>query len=269
MAMKIIVFGPTGGTGRLLIEKAIRSGHSVTAFTRNTSAIEQRPNLRIIVGDVLEPAAVAAAVAGQEAVLSALGGRPWRTSPVCAPAIRNITAAMTSQRVRRIVAVSTMGAGETRADVGWFARNVLFGFLLRNKVADKEAMERHLGSTDLDWIVVRVSPLINEAAHGSFRAADDRSIHGMGKIARSDVADFMLAQPRAIPGCGASPLSPIEMSLPVNEGQQCTVGSRRGDAESASTADAGAADRLLRSGEIGCRQHEACTAALGQSGQEI
>jgi hypothetical protein len=83
---------------------------------------------------------------------------------------------------------------ETRGDVGWLARNVLFGFLLRNEVADKEAMERHLGSTDLDWIVVRVSRLTNAAARGAFRVADDRSIHGMGKIARSDVADFMLAQ---------------------------------------------------------------------------
>src|SRR5438105_15298198 len=105
MAMKIIVFGPTGGTGRLLIEKTIRSGHSVTAFARNTSAIEQRPNLRIIVGDVLEPAAVAAAVAGQAAVLWALGGRPWRTAPACAPAIRNITAPTTARRVRVTAAV--------------------------------------------------------------------------------------------------------------------------------------------------------------------
>jgi hypothetical protein len=101
---------------------------------------------------------------------------------------------MTTHRVPRIVAISTLGAGETRADVGWFARNVLFGFVLRNEVADKEAMEQHLGSTDLDWIVVRVSLLTNEAARGSFRVADDRSIHGIGKIARSDVADFMLPQ---------------------------------------------------------------------------
>jgi len=192
--MKILVFGPTGGTGQLLLERAIQTGHLVTAFTRNSSAIEERANLRVIAGDVLDPAAVVAAVAGQDAVLSALGGRPWRASPICGPAIRNITAAMTTHRVRRIVAISTLGAGETRADVGWFARNVLFGFVLRNEVADKEAMERHFGSTDLDWIVVRVSLLTNEAARGSFRVADDGSIHGIGKISRSDVADFMLAQ---------------------------------------------------------------------------
>jgi putative NADH-flavin reductase len=194
VAMKIIVFGPTGGTGRLLLEKGIQSRHSVTAFTRNTSAIERRPNLRILGGNVLDAAAVAAAVAGQDAVLSALGGRPWRTSPICGPAIRNITAAMTAHSLRRIVAISTLGAGETRKDIGWFARNVLFRFVLRNEVADKEAMERHLSATDLDWIVVRVGTLTNEAARGSFRVADDRTIGGMGKIGRSDVGDFMLDQ---------------------------------------------------------------------------
>jgi putative NADH-flavin reductase len=74
--MKVIVFGPTGGTGELLLERAIQTGHSVTAFTRNSSAIEERANLRVVAADVLDPAAVAAAVAGQDAVLSALGGRP-------------------------------------------------------------------------------------------------------------------------------------------------------------------------------------------------
>ena len=78
--MKIIVFGPTGGTGQLLLEKATQSGHSVTAFTRNTSEIEHRPNLAILAGSVLDAATVATAVAGQDAVLSALGGRPWRTN---------------------------------------------------------------------------------------------------------------------------------------------------------------------------------------------
>ena len=204
--MKIIVFGPTGGTGRLLLEKATQSGHSVTAFTRNTSAIEHRPNLTILAGSVLDADAVAIAVAGQDAVLSALGGRPWRTSPICGPAIRNITTAMAKHRLRRIVAISTLGAAETRADIGWFARNVLFRFVLRNEVADKEAMEQHLSATDLDWIVVRVATLTNEAARGSFRVADDRTIRGMGRISRSDVADFMLAQLESDPWLRRKPV---------------------------------------------------------------
>ena len=192
--MRIIVFGPTGGTGRLLIELALRTSHSVTAFTRNTSAVEQRPGLRILAGNPLDASAVEGAVAGHDAVVSALGGRPWRTAPICGPATRNIAAAMTKHGIRRIVVISTLGAGETRAHVGWFARNVLFRFVLRNEVADKEAMEQQLGATDLDWIVVRVGKLTDEPARGTWRVADDGAIRGMGKIGRSDVAAFMLAQ---------------------------------------------------------------------------
>jgi putative NADH-flavin reductase len=192
--MRIIVFGPTGGTGRLLLERALLGGHAVTAFTRDGSTIAPQPGLRLVAGSVLDAGAIEAAMPGHDAVLSALGGRPWRTTSICAPAIRNIAAAMSRHGLRRIVAISTLGAGETRADVGWLARNVLFRFVLRREVADKEAMEQHLVATDLDWTVVRVGTLTNAPARGTFRAADDRSISGMGKIARADVADFMLAQ---------------------------------------------------------------------------
>jgi putative NADH-flavin reductase len=192
--MRVIVFGPTGGTGRLLLEKALEVGHYVTAFARDRSAIVARPRLDVIAGSVLDAAAVEAAMPGHDAVLSALGGRPWRLAPTCGPAIRNITAAMRKYGPRRVVVISTLGAGDTRADIGWIARNVLFRFLLRTEVADKEAMESHLSTTNLDWTVVRVGMLTDEPARGTFRTADDHSIREMGKIARADVAAFMISQ---------------------------------------------------------------------------
>ena len=192
--MKVIVFGPTGGTGRMLIETALDRGHSVTAFARNAAAIEARPGLTVIAGSAFEAAAVDAAIAGHDAVLSALGGRPWRRTPICMPAIANIAPAMTRHGLRRIVVISTNGAAETRRNVGWFERNVLFGFVLAHEVADKEAMERALAATELDWTVVRVGVLKNAPATGRVRAADDGSIHEMGKVGRADVAAFMVAQ---------------------------------------------------------------------------
>ena len=35
--MNIIVFGPTGGTGRAVIAKLLADGHTVTAFARDPS----------------------------------------------------------------------------------------------------------------------------------------------------------------------------------------------------------------------------------------
>ena len=190
--MKLVVFGATGGTGQLLTRMALNAGHDVTAFARRAGSIED--GSRVIVGDVRDIAAVSAAVADQDVVLSALGGRPWRKDPPCAPAIRSIGGAMMKHGVRRIIAISTLGAGDTRADVGWFARNVLFRFILRKEVADKEAMEDYLAATELDWTVVWVGILADGPTKDQVRAADDHTIRGMGRITRENVAKFMIAQ---------------------------------------------------------------------------
>jgi len=191
--VNIVVFGATGGTGRHLVAQALADRHRVTAFTRSAAEIAPQPGLAIVAGDTRDSRKVEQAVAGHDAVLCALGGRPRRRREcVCASAMRSIVAATTAHRVRRVVAISTFGAGDTRAHVGWLARLLLFGVVLRSEVADKEAMERALAATDLDWTVVRVGLLTDGAARHAWRAADDGSIRGMGRIARADVAAFML-----------------------------------------------------------------------------
>ena len=58
--MKLTVFGATGGIGRQLIEQGLRQGHEMTAVVRAT---------------LDDAAALEAAVAGRDAVLTALGHR--------------------------------------------------------------------------------------------------------------------------------------------------------------------------------------------------
>ena len=41
--MRLVIFGPTGGTGRRLVERAIAEGHEVTAFVRNPSRMGAPP----------------------------------------------------------------------------------------------------------------------------------------------------------------------------------------------------------------------------------
>jgi putative NADH-flavin reductase len=193
--MKIAVLGATGGTGREVVVQALARGHEVTALVRNPSALEPRRGLAIVAGDTEDPTSVERAILGNAAVLCALGGRPWRRRErVCSTAVRNLIPAMHKHGLQRIIAISTFGASNTRMQVGWFARTALFGLVLRSEVADKEAMEAELSNADLAWTVVRVGVLTDGPARGAYRAADDGSIRGMGKIARADVAAFMLAQ---------------------------------------------------------------------------
>lgn len=72
--MKLIIFGATGQTGQELVKQAIDHGHEVTAFVRSPEKLTLRDErLHVVKGDVLDQEAVTAAIAGQEAVLTALG----------------------------------------------------------------------------------------------------------------------------------------------------------------------------------------------------
>ena len=74
--MKLLIFGATGGTGRQLVEQALAQGHEVTAFVRNPAKITtQHEKLQVVKGNVMDCHSVGAAVAGQDAVFSALGVR--------------------------------------------------------------------------------------------------------------------------------------------------------------------------------------------------
>lgn len=192
--MKVIVFGPTGGTGRELVAQALAAGHHVTAFTRRPAAVKTRPRLRIVTGQARDAISVSRAMVGHDAVLCALGGRPWRPGArVCGTAMKRIVSAMVTHDVRRIVAISTLGAGDSRAQLPWWARQVQ-DLILASEVADKEAMEAVLAASTREWVAVRVGRLTDGPSRGPWRAADDGSIQGFGQIARADVARFMLAQ---------------------------------------------------------------------------
>jgi putative NADH-flavin reductase len=104
----------------------------------------------------------------------------------------NIAAAASEHSVRRLIAVSTFGAGDSRSQVSFLPRTVVFGVILRSEVADKEAMESQLAATDLDWTVVRVGVLTDGPRTGVYRTRDDGTIRGMGRISRADVAHFFL-----------------------------------------------------------------------------
>ena len=107
--MMIAVFGANGPTGRILTRQALAEGHQVTAFTRRPSAFPQLPgSLRVLGGDVTDPDAVAAAVDGQDAVVSTLGA-PFGRRPVTVYSIGvdHITRAMDLSGVSRFVCVSS------------------------------------------------------------------------------------------------------------------------------------------------------------------
>ena len=108
--MKVIVFGATGGIGRLLVAGALERGHAVTAFVRNGQPLEPRDGLRVVQGDLFDPQSVGDAIDGHRAVFSSLGSHTLKADPILSRAIPLIVSGMHFHTVERIITVGAAGA---------------------------------------------------------------------------------------------------------------------------------------------------------------
>ena len=196
-AVRVLVFGASGATGRQLVGQALAEGHQVTASVRNVSRLETRTGqLTVVVGDVAETTAVASAVEGQDGVLCALGAAtPLRRNQTLVEGVRHIVRAMEQSGVQRFVYLSFLGVGEGRRQLSTVGRYLVAPLLLRNVVVDHEAKERIIRESTLDWVIVRPPRLTNGARWGRYRSGVDiRATSIVPRISRADLVEFMLRQ---------------------------------------------------------------------------
>jgi putative NADH-flavin reductase len=187
--MRLFILGATGGTGRQLIDQALARGHQVTAFVRSPEKLNVRPEgLSVQQGDPRDAAALTAALAGHDAVLSALGPPGPRRSAILPDSARSTVSAMQSIGIRRLLIVSAAILFE---DLGLLAA-LLRRTLLRNVVIGSGEMERIVAASDLDWTIVRPPRLTNGPLTRRYHVADNRFPSGKQTLSRADVAHFLL-----------------------------------------------------------------------------
>lgn len=189
--MKIALFGATGGTGRALLVQALANGDAIRALARTPTKLEPADGLEVIGGDVLDQAAVDNCLEGAEAVICALGSHGAR-EPVEAQGTERIIDGMQRHGIRRLVAVSSMGVGDSRDQVPGFFR-VLMQLTLKKIMAAKEQQEALIRDSSLDWTIVRPGGLTDGPATGAYKSGTDRSIKA-ARVSRADVAEFVLQQ---------------------------------------------------------------------------
>ena len=196
LKMKLLIFGSTGGTGRELLTQALEQSHQVTAHARNPAKLDdiKHANLQVVRGNVLDPASVESAVAGQEAVLSTIGAGAVRTT-LRENGTRNIIEAMEKTGVKRLISQSSLGVGDSRANLPFFTKYIIVSVFLRHAFADHERQEAIIKQSSLDWIIVRPPHLTDGSGTGNYRHGFPTTVKRIqGKISRADVADFMLKQ---------------------------------------------------------------------------
>lgn len=195
--MRLTVFGGTGRVGGQLIEQALQDGHHVTALARDPARLPRRDRLRVVRGDVRDPVAVRQAIAGSDAVLSALGQRSFRKVTVCTDGMRTILPAMSALGVSRLIAVSGYGVAGSRGNlysaIAWIS--------IRSIMRDKEAMEELIRHSAAEWTIVRPAVLTNRGLTATYQTGTDLRLTPASRISCADVAHFML---RALSGDGSA-----------------------------------------------------------------
>lgn len=194
--MKVTIFGATGRTGQHIVEQALERGHEVTAFVRSPQKLyPYRDRLTIVEGDVQDVGAVREAVAGADAVVSVLG--PTENTPdyQVTRGTRHILDAMKAHGVDRLVISAGAGVSDPRDEPRLFNKliNVLLKLFSRHVYEDMKRTVAAVRDSDVDWTIVRVPMLTDDAPKGEVKVGYVGK--GMGpRITRADMASFMLDQ---------------------------------------------------------------------------
>ena len=197
--MKLLILGASGATGRWLVTLAAQAGHDVTALVRPSTPFDAPTGVRVIRGEVLDPAVIATAVENKDAVASCLGIRraskfPW--APILSPSdftarvASTLIPAMSHAGVRRVVAISAGGVAESitqlTAPVRWMVGAGSIGVAYR----DLAEMERQLSASQLDWLAVRPVTLMDGPPTGRVGKVEKYGLFSI--VRRADVAAWML-----------------------------------------------------------------------------
>jgi nucleoside-diphosphate-sugar epimerase len=119
--VRVLISGASKGIGLETTRQALAAGHDVRALSRSAAAIElSDPRLEKVRGDALKGQDVRTALIGVVVVIQTLGvglGELFQPVLLFSDATRVLIDAMTTQGVKRLICVTSFGAGDSRASI--------------------------------------------------------------------------------------------------------------------------------------------------------
>ena len=162
---RILLFGATGRTGTLLVNYALEKGYAVTALVRNPEKLTVRSeHVTIIKGLPTNPADVKKAMEDCDIVISTLSALSVKESfslkkiqppHTLETSIRNAIESMTARGKKRIITLSSIGAGDSFPLAPWFMRVIINITNFKIVFADHTRQEALLRHSTLDWTIAR------------------------------------------------------------------------------------------------------------------
>lgn len=191
--MNVLIIGASGRTGGLTAVRAVAAGHQVTALVRHPADYHPPAGVRVLAGPATDPAALGAAMSGQEAVIDTIGGKtPYRTTDTETLVAKALLGAMKHHGARRLIAVSALGVGDSKPQGTFLFRHLILPLFLRGSTRDKAQMEEAVRASGVEFVLVRPAVLTDQEAQGWARVIAPGET--ADKITRADVAQFLVGQ---------------------------------------------------------------------------
>ena len=194
---RILVIGGSRGIGLEVCRIAARRGHSMRGMSRDGRQPKDiGGTCEAFPGDARNAADVAQALEGIDVVVQALGvpqSLDFILKPVTlfSEATRVLLREMKQAGVRKLVAVTGFGAGDSRGAINILQR-LAFNVIFKNAYDDKSIQEALIAKSDLEWLIVRPGVLMNGPTSGKYTVLTRPNEWRNGIVARADVADFIV-----------------------------------------------------------------------------
>ncbi|MCP2138541.1 nucleoside-diphosphate-sugar epimerase [Rhizobium sp. SLBN-94] len=196
--MKVLIFGATGAAGLLTVQSALKRGHDVTVFARNPAKLSiSNARLQVIQGELSDPAAISAAVAGQDAVVSVLGPTKDARGTPLTDGFKSIIVAMERHGVPRLVATSTPAfrQPEDKFVLSFWLGVTMIRLMAPQAYRDIVGSAEAISASRLDWTIVRL-PMLSHKPHAGPPVAGLLGTPGLKlfSLSRNVMAEFLIEQ---------------------------------------------------------------------------
>jgi uncharacterized protein len=194
--MKIALIGATGFVGSHIRDEALRRGHELTAIVRHPEKLPVHPALTGRKVDILDVDALAEALAGHEAVISAFSPDPSTTDKFAdmVTGAKAIIAATKKAGVTRLLVVG--GAGSLEVTPG---RQLIDepGFPVEWKAGaggTREYLYLLKAESGLDWTFLSPAAMLQPGERtGTFRLGGDQVLTDENGECRISIQDYAVA----------------------------------------------------------------------------
>ena len=198
--MKILLFGATGRTGKLIIEEALKRGHTISAIARDPEKLKGL-SADINIGTPYDYETVEKAILGCDAVISTLNvsrksDNPWAAlaSPkdMMSVSVSNAIKAMERSGIKRIVTLGAMGAGRSWKTAPGILKFVISISNLKFAFQDHGKVEEILENSSMDYTVCRAPMLSNEYNKTGAEATAENERPAGKVLSRNSAAEFFI-----------------------------------------------------------------------------